>query len=305
MPDRTMRGVYPILSIPFDSKGRVATEDFERLIDWTVGHRVHGVGVAMASEIYKLTEAERDSVIRTVVKQVGGKAKIVINTGAEGTDVAIHYSRRAEELGAHALMIRPPTYVPSGPDETVDYFKRIAEAVKIPIFLQDQSTAQVGPALAVRCARAHPNLCYVKVGSPPTAPRVAEAAKLRGDSGLILFGGAGGAFFLEELRRGAVGTMPGNTLPDVFVKVWDLWEAGKQAEAQREFHKYQPLIRTLGQGLGLANWIYKDVLVERGVIRPEAAFARHPSLKPDEIQRKEVVQLLEELGLRSRAGARA
>ncbi|MBI2965276.1 MAG: dihydrodipicolinate synthase family protein [Chloroflexi bacterium] len=305
MPDRTMQGVYPILSIPFDSKGRIATEDFERLIQWTVGHGVHGVGVAMASEIYKLTEAERDEVTRFVVKNVRGRAKVVINTGAEGTDVAIHYSKRAEGLGADALMIRPPTYVPSGGDETVDYFRRIAESVNIPIFLQDQSTAPVPPALAVRCAKAHPNLCYIKVEAPPTSPRVAETARLRGDSGLVIFGGAGGGFFLEELRRGSVGTMPGNTLPDVFVKVWNLWQAGKEAEAEREFNKYHALIRTLGQGQGLANWIYKDVLVDRGVIRAEAAFARHPSLKPDDIQRREVTRLLEELGLRARAGARA
>jgi 4-hydroxy-tetrahydrodipicolinate synthase len=305
MPDRTMRGVYPILSIPFDSKGRIATDDFEHLIDWTVGHRVHGVGVAMASEIYKLTEAERDEVTSLVVKRVRGRAKVVINTGAEGTDVAIHYSRRAQDLGADALMIRPPTYVPSGGDETVEYFRRIAEAVNIPIFLQDQSTAPVPPALAVRCARAHPNLCYIKVEAPPTSPRVAETAKLRGDSGLVIFGGAGGAFFLEELRRGSVGTMPGNTLPDAFVKVWDLWQAGKETDAEREFNRYHALIRTLGQAQGLANWIYKDVLVDRGVIRPEAAYARHPSLKPDDIQRREVTRLLEELGLRARAGARA
>ncbi|MBI4305579.1 MAG: dihydrodipicolinate synthase family protein [Chloroflexi bacterium] len=304
MPDRSMTGVYPILSIPFDVNGKIVWDDFERLIEWTVGHGVHGVGVAMASEIYKLTESERDEVTRFVVKHVRGRAKVVINTGAEGTDVAIHYSKSAQGLGADALMIRPPTYVPSGGDENVEYFRRIAEAVNIPIFLQDQSTAQVPPALAVRCARTHPNLCYVKVESPPTSPRVAESVKLRGDSGLIIFGGAGGAFFIEELRRGAVGTMPGNTLPDMFVQVWNLWQSGKQDAAEREFHKHQALIRTLGQGLGLANWVYKDVLVERGVIKASSAYARHPSLKPDDDQRREVVQLLEELGLRATAGAR-
>jgi dihydrodipicolinate synthase/N-acetylneuraminate lyase len=171
--------------------------------------------------------------------------------------------------------------------------------VSIPIFLQDQANAPVPPALAVRCARAHPNLGYVKVETPPTAPRVAETATLRGDSGLVIFGGAGGAFFLEELRRGAAGTMPGNTLPDVFVRLWNLWQAGKDTEAELESHKYQALIRTLGQGLGLANWIYKHVLVERGVIKPSSAYARHPSLPPDDTHRREVVMLLDDLGLRA------
>jgi dihydrodipicolinate synthase/N-acetylneuraminate lyase len=112
MPDRSLAGVHPILSIPFDAKGRIVWGDFERLIEWTVGHGVHGVGVAMTSEIYKLTEVERDEVTTFVVKFVRRRVKVVINTGAEGTDVAIHYSRRAEAQGADALMVRPPTTSP-------------------------------------------------------------------------------------------------------------------------------------------------------------------------------------------------
>jgi 4-hydroxy-tetrahydrodipicolinate synthase len=126
---------------------------------------------------------------------------------------------------------------------------------------------------------------------------MAQTATARGDSGLILFGGAGGAFFIEELDRGAVGCMPGTTLPDVFVRVWDLWEAGKGAEARVEFNKYEAIIRTLAQGLGLANWIYKDILVHRGVFQKTSAFARHPSLEPDGQARAEVIGMLELAGI--------
>ena len=303
MPDRTMTGIYPILSMPFDSKGRIVYEDLRHEIEWAIGHGVHGLGVAVASEVYKLSEAERAEVTRTVVDQAKGRVKVVINTGEQGTDLAIHYSKQAQDFGADALMIRPPSFIPVPEDEIVEYFRRIAGSVSIPIFLQDQATAPVGSGLAVRCARTHENLCYVKVETPPTTPRMAQAAKLRGDSGLILFGGAGGAFVLEEFRRGSVGSMPGCTLPDLFVRLWDLWQAGKEHEAEIEFHRHAPLIRTLAQGLGLANWIYKEILVQRGVIQASSAYARHPSLKPDDIAIKELHQLLEELGLRDKVVA--
>ena len=298
MPDRSMRGIYPILSMPFDKDGNIVFEDLRNEVEWAIGHGVHGLGVAVASEIHKLSEAERDEVTTAVVEQSNGRAKIVINTGEQGTDLAIHYSKRAEELGADALMIRPPTFVPVGETEIVEYFRRIAEAVNIPIFLQDQATAQVGPALAVKLARTHENLCYVKVETPPTMPRMAQTASLVGDSGLILFGGAGGAFFPEELRRGAVGCMPGCTLPDMFVRVWNMWNDGQEAAAEKEFHRYAAIIRSLAQGQGLANWIYKDILVERGVFQKSSAIARHPSLEPDAQARDEVLQLLDEVGLR-------
>ena len=151
--------------------------------------------------------------------------------------------------------------------------------------------------MAVQCANRHENLCYIKVETPPTAPRTAEAARLRGDSGLILFGGAGGAFFLEELRRGSVGTMPGCTMPDVWVRLWNLWQDGSEKAAEAEFHRHAPLIRTLAQGLGLSNTIYKYIMAKRGVTSMESAYARHPSLEPDDLQLYEVDRMLEEQGL--------
>ena len=298
MPDRTMRGVFPILSMPFDDEGRIDFDDLRAEVEWAIGHGVHGLGVAVASEIFKLSESERDEVTRAVVGQANGRAKIVINTGEQGTDLAIHYSRKAQELGADALMIRPPTFIPVPDEEVAEYFRRIAEAVDIPIFMQDQGSGPVGPALAVRCARLHENLCYIKVEAPPTVPRVAQAAALRGDSGLILFGGAGGEFVLEEFRRGSVGSMPGCTLPDVFVRLWDQWQDGRQDEAEAEFHRYSVLFRTLAQGLGMAGWLYKEILVQRGVFKPSSAHVRHPGMKPDETAFKELHGLLDELGLR-------
>ncbi len=297
MPDRTMKGVYPILSLPSDAKGSIDYEDLAAQVDWFIKCGVHGIGIAMATEVYKLTEAERDLVLKAVVKANKGRAKVVMNTGAEGTDIAIAWSKRAEDLGADALMIRPTTYVGTTSDQNIEYFVRIAKSVKIPIFQQDQGTAPVPPGLAVRLARAHENLCYVKVESPPTSPRMAEANALKGDSGLILFGGAGGAFVLEEFRRGSVGTMPGSTLPDMFVRIWDLWQAGKESEAEAEFHKYAALIRTLGQGLGVSGFIYKHIMWRRGVFKRTSVFARHPALPATKQDLKEVDQLLEELDL--------
>ncbi len=292
-----MRGVYPILSTPFRKDGSIHYEDLEKEVEWFVESGVDGMGIAMASEVYKLTGPERDEVLTRVVETTNGRAKVVMNTGAEGTDVTIDQSKRAEDLGADALMIRPPTYVPTVASEVIEFFVRIGEAVSIPIFMQDQSNAQVPPGMAVACAARNENLCYIKVECPPTVPRTAEAARLRGDSGLILFGGAGGAFFLEELRRGSVGTMPGSTMPDVWVRIWNLWEKGDEDAAEREFFRYAPLIRTLAQGQGLSNRIYKYVMARRGITGLESSYGRHPGLDPDETQIRELDRLLEEHGL--------
>ena len=124
-----------------------------------------------------------------------------------------------------------------------------------------------------------------------------ETQKLAEGSGLILFGGAGGAFAIEEFRRGSVGTMPGSTLPDMFVRVWDLFQAGDENAAEAEMQRHAPLIQVLAQGQGLAGWVYKHIMVRRGVFSPGSDFARHPALKPDPQQYVEIDRFLEELDL--------
>jgi 4-hydroxy-tetrahydrodipicolinate synthase len=292
-----MKGVYPILSAPINEKGQLVVEDLERQVEWIIGKGVHGVGIAVATEIYKFNEQERDLILNTVVRVNNNRVKVVMNTGAEGTEQAIFLSKRAEELGADALMIRPTSFIPVPTSENIDYFVRIAESVSLPIFLQDQGTALVPPAMAVECAKRHENLCYIKVETPPTIPRMGETQKLAEGSGLILFGGAGGAFAIEEFRRGSVGTMPGSTLPDMFVRVWDLFQAGDENAAEAEMQRHAPLIQVLAQGQGLAGWVYKHIMVRRGVFSSGSDFARHPALKPDPQQYVEIDRFLEELDL--------
>lgn len=292
MVDRTMRGVYPILSMPFDEKGRIDEEDLRREVEFAIAAGAHGLGIAMASEVMKLSEAERDLATATVVSQARGRVKVVVNTGAPGTDLAIEYSRRAVELGADALMAIPPTAVPTA--HVREYYRRIADAVAVPIFMQDVATAPVPPPLAVQIARESPGACYAKVEAPPTPPRVAEAV-LTGGGDLIVFGGAGGNFLLEELRRGSSGTMPGCSMPDVFRRAWDLYQTGDEEQAERVFDPYLALLKQLGQPLGIASYLAKEVLRLRGVFK--SANVRHPAAAPDDVAYREVRRLVEVLGL--------
>jgi len=295
MGDRTMTGVYPILQTPLDAQLQIDEEDLRREVDWAIDCGVDGFGIAMASEIYKFTESERDFILKTVVDQTNGRAKVVMNTTSQSTDVTVFYSKRAEDLGADGVMIGPPSLVPAHADETVRHFKIIAESITIPVFLQDQPSAPIGPGMAAAIARQHENLCYAKIETPPTPPRVAETMELSKDTDLIVFGGYGAMFLFEEVRRGSVGTMPGCTMPDVFVRLWKMWHDGDHEGAERESRRYAAFMRALSQGFGLSNWIYKHVLVRRGIFK--GTYTRGPALRPDERQLREMDEITDELGL--------
>lgn len=290
MTTRTMRGVYPILITPFYDDGRIDEVSLRRLIDFNLEAGVHGLGVALGSEIFKLSEAERDQVIRIVVDQVNGRVPVVINTGAPGTDLAVFYSRRAQELGANALMIMPPAFMPAGPDEVLEYFSAISTAVTIPIFLQDTPTAPIGAGLARQLAEQCEWVRYIKVESMPITAKVAAMVDQAGEQ-LVVFGGAGGGYFIEELRRGAVGTMPFCTQPEAFVAIWNAVQAGDEEAAFAVFNRVlQPVARLSGQGVGLFYAVHKEILRHRGIIA--SAKVRSPAPPMDALTQTELDQLL-------------
>ena len=293
MPADTMRGVFPILVTPFDKDSQIDEDSLRSLIEFNLEAGVHGLGVALGSEVFKLSEAEREQVTCIVVDQVKGRVPVVINTGAAGTDLAVYYSQVAERNGADALMIMPPVFMPVGPDEILEYFRAISSAVGIPIFIQDTSSVPVSPNLARQIAAECEWVRYIKVESSPVALQVANMVSKAGDQ-LAVFGGAGGNYFIEEMRRGSVGTMPFCTQPEAFVEIWNLYQSGDEDAAREVFdRKLLPVSRISGQGVGLYYHVHKEILRQRGVIC--TAKVRNPAPVVDEWTGRELQRVIDEL----------
>ncbi len=290
-----MQGVFPILVTPFDEQSRVDEESLRSLVDFNLKAGAHGLGVALGSEIYRLSEAERVQVTRIVVDQVRRRVPVVINTGAAGTDLAVLYSQTAEDNGADALMVMPPMFSPASASEIREYFKAISNAVKVPIFIQDTASTPVPAGLARQIAEECENVRYIKVESLPPSAKVAEAKAQAGDV-LVIFGGAGGNYFIEEMRRGSVGTMPGCSQPEAFVEVWGLYQNGNERAAREVFdRKITPVNRLAGQVAGAFYHVNKEILRQRGIIR--TAKVRGPATPLDELTGRELQQVIDELHL--------
>jgi dihydrodipicolinate synthase/N-acetylneuraminate lyase len=289
-----VRGVFPILVTPFDEQERVDEDSLRSLVDFNIGAGVHGLGIALGSEIQKLTEPEREQVIRIVVDQTRGRVPVVVNTGAQANLTAVLYSRQAVDLGAAAVMCLPPA-PPVSASEMRAYFKAISDAVSVPVFIQDTQTTPVPAALIRRIADDNEQVRYAKVESPPQPTQVQAAVQASG--GLVtVFGGAGGTYLLEELRRGSVGTMPWPSQPEAFVRIWDVWQAGDQRQAA-ELHEREiaPLAKLAMAGIRLGHTVHKELLRRRGVIR--SSLVRAPSDALDEITRRELDAVCDRLGI--------
>lgn len=287
-------GVVPILLTPFHEDGDIDESSLRNEVDFAIDAGVHGLGIALGSEIFKLTEAERDQVTGIVIDHTRDRVPVVVNTGAAAaTDLAVFYSRRAEELGASGVMCTPP-----GPgfssDEVVSYFKAISDAIGVPIVIQDTNATPVPASLILAIADACAHASYAKVESAPPALQVHKAVQAVGDQ-VRIFGGAGGGQFLQELRRGSIGTMPFPSSARAFVEVWDRWKAGDQEGAQSVFdQRIRPLLNISIGTLGAAHVVHKLALQRQGVIR--SAYVRPPSDDLDPITRDELDDAFSRLG---------
>ena len=291
MTDRSFRGLFPILAMPFDENGNIDEEDLRREVEFCISTGADGLGLAMASEISKLSEQERNLATKTVVEQSNGRAKVVLNTSASSTKLAIRMSQSATELGADSVMVMPPVGVSEY--EVRSHYANISKSVKVPIFIQDIASAPVAATLAAKLAEDNENICYAKVETLPTPSRVSNAIS-KGDGKLIVFGGAGGSFLVEELLRGAVGTMPWASIPEAYRETLDLFFAERHNEARANISRFGPILRTLSQP-EVCFSLTKEILKMRGVFKTNNV--RKPYDEPDSDTFTELQRIVNELEL--------
>jgi dihydrodipicolinate synthase/N-acetylneuraminate lyase len=246
---------------------------------------VHGLGLAMGSEVFRLTEGERARVTRIIVEQAHGRVPVVINTSGAGTEVAVAASVDAEACGADAVMLTPPIPMgmggPAGPAGILEYFCRVSEAIHIPIFMQSQENQPVSAVLAHQIAEGCLQVRYIKEEVRPTPARIADLRREAGDA-LIVFGGAGGGYLIEEFQMGSAGTMPGCSQPEAFVALWRYLERGEFDGARAIHDRIQRLGRVSGLMRDGFFHVHKELLRQRGIIRtavvrgPVAPFPEDP-----------------------------
>ncbi len=288
-------GIFPIAITPFDAQYEIDETSQLSLINYLIDCGVQGMAIfGNASEGYALSETEKARLMPLIIKEVRGRVPVFVSTGHTGTHVAVQISKAAQDAGADGLMILPPYFLKPSAEDLFGYYQAISDAVSIPIMIQDApllTGVNIGAAQMARMAKECANVKLTKVEAPPTAMKVTEVKQACGDS-LTIFGGLNGHFFLEELQRGARGTMPGSDLMPMFVQVWNLYEAGKLAEARAAFNRALPLIRfELQPGLGVSAM--KHNLKAQGIIQHTTV--RPPTRALDSIAVEELQQIVSDI----------
>ncbi|HEY6749871.1 MAG TPA: dihydrodipicolinate synthase family protein [Rubrobacteraceae bacterium] len=292
-----LSGVCTITLTPFTEEGDVDLGGIDSLARLYLDSGVHGLTIlGIMGEAHKLSDAERSIVMQRYLEAAGDHVPVVVGCSAAATKVTIEWAREAEEIGAAAVMVAPPNNV-RNLDLVFEHYRRVAEALSLPVVVQDEpvNTGVVMPAAFIaRVVNEIEGCRYVKLEEAPTTIKITSLLEKIEDR-VGIFGGLGGMYFYEELSRGAVGIMTGFAYQEILVRTYELFSKGEKREAREHFFRYLPLIRFEAQlGVGGVS-IRKEVFKLRGAI--SSSHVRFPAPALDEETLRELEELVGLLGL--------
>jgi 4-hydroxy-tetrahydrodipicolinate synthase len=293
----SFRGVFVIAVTPFDETELIDEESLRAQVDFCVEAGADGIVTpANASEWYTLSDEERRRVSRVVVEHTRTRVPVVLSVTGGSQWAAVEMAEAALEAGADGLMAMPPPLKPPHGEAMFRYYQALSEIATVPIIIQNCHPplgTPMPPELLARMVDELPRVDYIKEEADPCTHLMTRAAGLVKNRSKFkgVFGGQAGRYFMNEVARGACGTMPACDIPDAHAALWQAHERGDQAGTRHLYNRLLPLL-TMEALYGTP--VYKEVLRRRGVIR--TAVVRNPSFPGfDDVDHQELDALLAEL----------
>ena len=280
---KPMRGIFIILATPYTDDKAVDYETLAREVEFLDRAGVHGmVWPQMVSEFAQLTVEERLRGMEVLAKAARGrKPALVLGIQGPDTEAALVYARKAEELAPDAVIATPPTGAASVEDAR-RYYAALAQTVRRPLFVQTTGGAKglnLSPEFLIALAREFPHAAYIKEEFEPVLERMRKLAAARPTIKAV-FSGKAGRGMMYEMRLGMDGTMPGPAYADIYVQIWNHWQAGRRAEARELFARLLLMINVAEQIPGALLYSMK----KRGVFRNIQSRQRDLRLTPEEME---------------------
>ena len=271
-------GIVTVLNTPFTGRDTIDTEGLRRNVALALDAGVAGFLVpAMAGEVDKLTQAERDLMVATVVETVRGRATVIGGASAKTASDRVAAARRVIDLGCDGVLA-------SIPYENDDAYRKAVEKLDAlrPGFLMLQDWDFGGGGLPLplivrlfdevesfRCLKVE----VVPAGVKYSAVIAATAGRLHGSGGWAVMQ------MIEALDRGVHAFMP-TGLHRVYTRIHALYRADSRDEARALFDRLLPVIAFSNQHLDISIHFFKRLLHAQGVYA--TALVREPILPFDE-----------------------
>src|SRR5690348_668097 len=102
------RGVFVISATPFRDDGALDLESVDRLIDFYLERRAHGLTIlGLMGEAPKLMPDEATAFVARVLRAVSGRVPVAVGVSNPGLAALTTLAHRSMDLGAAGVMVAP------------------------------------------------------------------------------------------------------------------------------------------------------------------------------------------------------
>jgi 4-hydroxy-tetrahydrodipicolinate synthase len=153
---------------PFDRKGHIDFSKTTQLVNYLIANGSESLVVCgTTGESPTLSKEEKLALIDHVIKVVNKRVPVIAGTGSYNTYESIELTKRAENLGADAIMLVAPYYNKPNQEGLYQHFKTIAEETLLPILLYNipgRSVVNIEPETIIALSQIK-NIVAVKEAS--------------------------------------------------------------------------------------------------------------------------------------------
>jgi 2-keto-3-deoxy-L-arabinonate dehydratase len=271
-------GIQAILYALFKADETLDRTAMRRQAVICVANGAAAVGaLGLATEVSKLTEAERRHVMDWVSEDVNGRSPTFFTIFGNSVPEQIAQVRHAERCKASYVILQPPAVGSYAGVEYIRYFGRVADATSLPVAIQN-APAYMGRGLTAleiaELVAQHPNVSLLKGEGPVVDIKtVIDATQGR----IPVLNGRGGLELTDNWRAGCAGMILAPDTIDRTVAIWNRLQQGDEEAAERAYAEVLPTIVFIMQSIEALVCYGKRVFGARAGLE---ICDRSPALRP-------------------------
>ncbi len=289
----SIKGVCPVLSVPFTSSGEVDYESFRSLCQWVIALGTKStLFFGVASENIKLSDPERYELLDILLQErEGSQLRVIASVADHSSELAAKRAKDYESMGVDYINILPPTFFSPSAEQITAHLSAILTAVKIPVVIQHlpQAGGMSDVSGLVQLAERHKNLSIIKCEANPPTESIKKVDELTHGSVRTLIGW-GGIFWKDGVAAGADGLQPGCGLTDLYLWAEQALNSGDLQEFDRRLDCFIPTIAKWIANLETLIAAEKEVLFQRGIIK--TSYCRNPTIRLTSVEQAEVTEMV-------------
>jgi 4-hydroxy-tetrahydrodipicolinate synthase len=229
-------GIVPPMVTPLRSRDELDVAGSEKIIEHILSGGVSGLFIlGTTGEGPSLSYRLRREFIERVCRQVKQRVPVLVGVTDTAFIESVNLARHAADVGADAVVVAPPYYMPEGQPELVEYFDHLVTELPLPLFLYNMpplTKVNIEPE-TVRRAMDHPRVIGLKDSSGDLDYFKNAAGLLKHRPDWSLFIGPEEKL-LNALQLGGYGGVSGgaNIFPKLYVRLCEAFRSGDLARAK-------------------------------------------------------------------------